>query len=180
MKWCLKCSQLKGLEHFYIQKNGNPTSPCKACHIAATGLHQKMNRARKNEHNRKHKAKNRLRIRCENKAYRLANMDKVRADKREYMRRRTALLRQATPPWADKRAIKAFYKNRPAGHCVDHIVPLNHPNVTGLHVVDNLQYLTNRESLLKGASFDGTLENDSWRNAPDLASISYQNQSGLL
>lgn len=54
------------------------------------------------------------------------------------------------PLWADKEAIKHFYANRPDGHHVDHIIPLNGKKVSGLHVIENLQYLPALVNLKKG------------------------------
>lgn len=53
----------------------------------------------------------------------------------------------------ERKAINEFYKNRPEGHHVDHIIPINHPDVCGLHCLANLQYLTAEENLAKGNSF---------------------------
>lgn len=50
------------------------------------------------------------------------------------------------PKWADKEAIKQFYMNRPEGYQVDHIIPLQGKLVSGLHVLENLQYLTAAEN----------------------------------
>lgn len=45
-----------------------------------------------------------------------------------------------------KKEIIQIYENKPDGMEVDHIVPRNHPDVCGLHVPWNLQYLTREEN----------------------------------
>lgn len=67
---------------------------------------------------------------------------------------RSARITRQTPPWADKQAIKHFYAERPAGHDVDHIIPLSSQIVSGLHVLENLQYLPRRENARKQARFE--------------------------
>lgn len=54
---------------------------------------------------------------------------------------------------SERIAVNEFYINRPEGHHVDHIVPLKHPLVCGLHVVANLQYLTSSDNDSKGNKF---------------------------
>lgn len=63
---------------------------------------------------------------------------------------------QAVPNWADLERIKQFYAeasrvSRETGikHHVDHIVPVRHPAVCGLHCESNLQILTREENLAK-------------------------------
>jgi 5-methylcytosine-specific restriction endonuclease McrA len=62
----------------------------------------------------------------------------------------------ATPPWADRDAIKALRDaareaTRLTGveHVLDHIVPLNHPYVCGLMVPWNLQIMTRAQNAAK-------------------------------
>ncbi len=98
----------------------------------------------------------------------------VKAAHREYMRENVATREahklKATPPWltTDQHdEIKAIYQDaasREGQRHVDHIVPLRHPEVCGLHVPWNLQVLTSDDNLRKSNSFDGTLENESSRD----------------
>ncbi len=64
------------------------------------------------------------------------------------MERATRL--QRLPSWADVELIKNFYLNCPEGHHVDHIIPLRGKEVSGLHVIENLQYLPAAENMSKG------------------------------
>ncbi len=63
---------------------------------------------------------------------------------------------QATPPWADRLAIRAIYEKaaeveRATGalHEVDHAIPLRHPRVCGLHIPRNLRVITAAENSAK-------------------------------
>ena len=75
------------------------------------------------------------------------NPEKARANN---AKRRARKLR-ATPAWADTSAIAALYAACPSGYHVDHVVPLKGKKVCGLHVHNNLQYLTAGENMRKGA-----------------------------
>lgn len=86
--------------------------------------------------------------------YRARHIEKRRAICRDWSRRnkakncaqatkRRAIKVQAMPKWADTVAINEIYKKASVlGMHVDHIVPLIHPKVCGLHVENNLQLLT--------------------------------------
>lgn len=82
---------------------------------------------------------------------------KYRQENRKAMRAWNAArrqeVRQRTFP-SEKDAIVAFYRNCPDGYHVDHIVPINHPLVSGLHVIANLQYLPARDNLRKQNRFE--------------------------
>lgn len=71
-------------------------------------------------------------------------------------------IRQRTVKGIDLRQLLDIYKNKKDNH-VDHIIPLNHPLVSGLNVPWNLQYLPPEQNVFKSNRFDGTYNNDSWR-----------------
>lgn len=58
--------------------------------------------------------------------------------------------------WTDWNEIEQVYKNCPKGMVVDHIIPLQGKNVSGLHVSWNLQYLTPEENNRKHNRVDLT------------------------
>lgn len=89
-------------------------------------------------------------VRARRKAYRKRNLGKCNAADRK---RRIAKM-QRVPKWADLKAIASFYANCPPGYHVDHIIPLQGKNVSGLHVLSNLQYLPAAENIRKRNKFE--------------------------
>ena len=68
---------------------------------------------------------------------------------------------KSMPKWANKVAIEEFYikarlltEETGIRHEVDHIIPLNHALVCGLHVEHNLQVITKTENQKKSNNFD--------------------------
>lgn len=88
--------------------------------------------------------------------YRAENPDKV--DMWRGLRRKVA--KAATPVWADRDSIRAIYEKAKRlseltgqQHHVDHVIPLRHKLVCGLHVPENLQILLAIDNLRKRNSF---------------------------
>lgn len=76
------------------------------------------------------------------------------------LRKRQTVKAKLNVNWSE---IQEFYDNRPEDCHVDHIIPLNHELVCGLHVPWNFQYLSAEDNIKKSNSFDGTYENVSWK-----------------
>lgn len=68
---------------------------------------------------------------------------------------RRAMKLKATPHWTDQKLLHEIYLNCPEGYEVDHIIPLNHPQVCGLHIPANLQYLPATENRRKSNHVEG-------------------------
>lgn len=67
-----------------------------------------------------------------------------------------ALIRR-TPKWANLDEIESFYLNCPEGMTVDHIIPLQGKTISGLNVLENLQYLSKEDNSKKNNVFDPNL-----------------------
>lgn len=105
-------------------------------------------------------------VAAKNRAWYLANKERVAAWSKEYLKRRRdrinlrTLLRQkrcklATPPWSDKAALRDIYMEAAYFQLqVDHIIPIKHKLVCGLHVPANLQLLTPEQNKRKGNKFE--------------------------
>lgn len=80
--------------------------------------------------------------------------------------KRRSLKLNATPEWASEFDFDAIYRESSIlgdDYEVDHIIPLKHELVCGLHVPWNLQILNKQDNRSKRNKFDGTYNNDSWR-----------------
>ena len=94
------------------------------------------------------------------RATRIKNSDRVLANKAKYR----ASKRNRTPVWItprDLEAIRCFYAvakmyNRESNDKwhVDHVIPLNGKNVSGLHVPENLCVVRAKENHLKNSKYE--------------------------
>ncbi len=103
-----------------------------------------------------------------NSVARYAEANKVRLRPLNAARamRRVAMKLSATPPWANKAAIDSIYvearkvsEETGVEHQVDHVVPLQHPLVCGLHVEKNLRIIPRSINQSKGNRY--------WPDCPD-------------
>ena len=72
---------------------------------------------------------------------------------RNYAAIRRLRISKAKPVWEKQTNLLRFYKECPKGYEVDHIIPIVNGKVSGLHCVDNLQYLTRLENQIKHNKF---------------------------
>lgn len=85
------------------------------------------------------------------KSWRARNKDKVAY----YASCRRAKLKKATPLWVDHETIKSFYTEAQYFNLsVDHIIPLTHELVCGLHCEFNLQLMSLSENISKNNKFE--------------------------
>lgn len=106
---------------------------------------------------RKRYAENTEMLKTDAIKWRKNNPDKRAANN---ARRRAAKLNR-TPAWANKKSIQEVYRQAKLlsiltgiPYHVDHIVPLQGENVSGLHVEYNLEPMPAHENLIKHNSFD--------------------------
>lgn len=72
----------------------------------------------------------------------------------QYSTLRARKMQQAKPAWADEKVISWFYEEAAYfGLEVDHVIPISHKLVCGLHVPANLQLLTRSENAKKSNKF---------------------------
>ncbi len=146
------------------------TAQCRACHAEWSAKYAKENRLIINARSRERWLSNENR-KARQREWQSNNRDKCRRACRtwaannpennlERVNRRRALKLKACPKWVNRRELRSIYDearrisaSTGTQYHVDHIVPLNHPLVCGLHVPWNLRLLTAEENIRKGNTF---------------------------
>lgn len=149
MKVCSRCRAERPVTEYSPHKGsaGGLYSQCKSCMRDLASIYYYANKARAQAATRAWKAANPEADRATRRAWAVANAGKRSATQG----RRRARQLQATPPWVNHDSINFVYMQAAAyDMTVDHIHPLQHPRLCGLHVPWNLQLLTNEENARKG------------------------------
>ena len=142
LKKCSACRATKPVEEFSktcLMRSGR-NSQCKACAATAIRAWGILNRTKRTQQARirLQDPLRRAKALAATRAWRETN----KAHDAERQRRRRAYALKAVPKWAELDKIAVVYqKAREYGLTVDHIVPLKHSDVCGLHVWANLQLL---------------------------------------
>ena len=130
--------------HQAFEKYGDPLgrATVQASHCTECGCERIVKRDRKGRFD--------LCRRCFRRMKWFENPEESRAKMNAQQRR----LKRQQPPWADRAAIIAVYRERPRGMDVDHECPIRGKRVSGLHVEYNLRYLPLSDNRSKGAAWD--------------------------
>lgn len=114
------------------------------------------NRESQNEWHREYAARNKEQINKNKQKWKSNNKHKVTED----AALRRARKRQAIPIWANQKYIALFYEGAKIEEKrtgkkvhVDHIIPLKHDLVCGLHCEDNMQLLFATDNIIKSNIF---------------------------
>lgn len=177
-KVCKRCELEKPVAEFRpdIRYKDGFGSWCSECHRKRNSEWAKENRARLSAKSAAWRRENKELAQAINRRFKQANKERLAAEHAEWAqknkdkrrattaKRKAAKLR-ATPAWADLEAIAAIYRRAAEIEAatgqrmhVDHIIPLQHPLVCGLHVPENLQILTGPENESK---------KNKWPSAPE-------------
>jgi hypothetical protein len=147
IKICTQCAEAKPRTEFFANKvcADGLQFHCKECHKILQRRYREAHPGRAKEQDDKWRAKNQQWAReldaLKAKRWRSNNPETAKAVSSNHNAKRRARCEHLVP-FAEPEKMKLVYrKAKEFGFHVDHIVPLHHQNVSGLHVWNNLQLL---------------------------------------
>lgn len=173
VKFCGGCKTEKSLADYYrnCSMRDGVQPWCKPCHLASCARGRKANPENRKLVQKKYRANNGEVCKLSDAKWKAKDPERTMrlAAERAARWRKThpetaqqvSILHQAkrrsakrVMPFADEKRMRIVYKKAKAfGMHVDHIVPLNHPLVCGLHVWHNLQLLEGQLNRTKNNCF---------------------------
>lgn len=168
MKRCNRCGVEKPLDAFHVQHHApdGHRYTCKVCNVRAARQWNLDNKERANATCGRYQK----RARAEGRLWHLRNKPRMAAYMREWRKgavrpiaykhgKRNA---HAMPNWANTFVLKEAYRLAKLRTTmtgipweVDHIIPLNHPRVCGLHVEANIRVVPRTVNRAKGNRWSG-------------------------
>ncbi len=160
MKICCRCKKLRRKFYKDPRAKDGLYSHCAVCdRFQSQERHKKCPEVRKS-----YFKKNKQRLQDRNKKWRQNNPKKFQGYRSKWQKKNrpygafkkaeyVANKKRAIPKWLTPEQlneIRIIYSACPKGYEVDHIIPLQGENVSGLHVPWNLQYLTPMDNKSKG------------------------------
>ena len=137
-KLCKKC----GGDNFVTVKRKNALSgkeyTTRRCRTCTNKTQRKYNEVRGYEVMREWQRENREHLRAYQREYYSGKYAARNAKNSKRLKERYV--------YNDMDEIQKFYRKCPKGFHVDHIIPLNGKNISGLHTIGNLQYLLATEN----------------------------------
>ena len=169
IKRCSKCGKFKSnTPQFYyraVENHDGLKKQCKTCTAAYAKQYHRDTAVARAACKKQYNKDNATARAAYGKQYRKNNAAAKAAYAKQYCKdnlssyaartaKRNAAKLLRTVKWSDYHAIARWYKLCPEGYAVDHIVPLQGKTVSGLHVHNNLQYLTQGMNSSKGNKYN--------------------------
>lgn len=152
---CAKCSKCNIVDNIANLTSGKNII-CRVCSNATTISYREHNKEKVLETAKKYRDNNKEKVAISFKKWADKNVGYLKNKSAE---RRIALHR-ATPNYdygaQEELDMIKIYDKCPKGYHVDHIIPIKHPLVCGLHVPCNLQYLPAADNIRKSNHFEIT------------------------
>ena len=147
---CYGCGKTKSANEMTTNGKQGTSNWCRVCRSAHDHSVYIKNREKILTRTRKWQAKHVEKRKVAMHKWYLKNQRSVVANVAK--RQAAKLLRN--PSWSNLKKIKEIYLRCPKNRVVDHIIPLQGELVSGLHIPENLQYLTAFENSSKNNRFN--------------------------